>query len=385
MVDFSRYNLVADISPLTDEIRQFNPRNRKLREREDRLAGLNEKYLTGKVDKQEAEAERLKLLNGAYRAVSMFDGDLQDLDSLLTDASEENIYNRLISYLGKNKDGLDPDDMEYIADAAPRALDDPLSVITELQERRDYTADMREKSISALKYLGEDFGPDVQKAEILEDGTVIFANDDRSVTVRRPGGEEVTGQAAADAIKSSKKFKSEARGYENALKVATDYAADVYDKSGPISESISSLEEGVRLIDDGAETGVFKSRLATLNANTLRLRQLSNRFGLDIIGQYTFGALSEKEMRLAIETGSPPKNLNTAQTKEWLQSRITAQKKLLSAVEEIAGFLGGGNKTIPDWIKHKKSSKQRQSENRGDSQGSGANLPPGVDRVITIP
>ncbi|WP_299083046.1 hypothetical protein [uncultured Paraglaciecola sp.] len=379
MVDFSRFNLVPDITPLTNEIRQFNPQNRARREQGMRLAGLQESLLEGQVREQNAEAGKLEAINSAYGAISMFDADIQDIESILTGANEGNIYTRLVGYLGQNRDEIDPDDMQDVADISKQAIDDPAGAIEVLSSRLDNAELMKSKTLQSLQMLGENFGPDVQKAEILEDGTVIFANDDRTVTVRRPGGEVLSGEAAASAIKNSKRFKAEAHGYENALKVATDYAAEVYEKAGPISGSISSLEEGIRLVEEGAETGVFKSRVPTLNQNTLRLRQLANRFGLDIVGQYTFGALSEKELRLAIETGSPPKNLNTSQTKQWFEDRLTAQRKLLTAIEEVASFLGSGNKTIPEWIQNKNDTR------RQPAAASASKPPAGVDRVITIP
>lgn len=123
MVDFSRFNLVPDITPLTNEIRQFNPQNRARREQGMRLAGLQESLLEGQVREQNAEAGKLEAINSAYGAISMFDADIQDIESILTGANEGNIYTRLVGYLGQNRDEIDPDDMQDVADISKQAID----------------------------------------------------------------------------------------------------------------------------------------------------------------------------------------------------------------------------------------------------------------------
>ena len=72
------------------------------------------------------------------------------------------------------------------------------------------------------------------------------------------------------------------------------------------------------------------------------------RLGLDVVGNTTFGALSESELDFALQAAIPD-NLEPDELKQWLSAKKASQEKILKGLNEMANFLGGGEKTIADW------------------------------------
>jgi len=72
--------------------------------------------------------------------------------------------------------------------------------------------------------------------------------------------------------------------------------------------------------------------------------------GLDVIGSVTFGALSEGEMRLAMDT-AVPRGLQPEQLRSWLSKKREAQQKAAEMLGDAAQFLTVPGNTINDWIK----------------------------------
>jgi hypothetical protein len=129
-------------------------------------------------------------------------------------------------------------------------------------------------------------------------------------------------------------------------KDAAGLSTEIFQRVGSIEENISNMEEGIRLIDAGAATGPVEKWLPSFRAATVKLENLKNRLGLDVIGQVTFGALSESELRVAFDTAVPA-NLRGEALKEWFQERIENQTKLLNALEDAGIFLAEEGNNIP--------------------------------------
>ena len=70
---------------------------------------------------------------------------------------------------------------------------------------------------------------------------------------------------------------------------------------------------------------------------------------LDVISATTFGALSEGELRLAMNT-AVPLNLEPKALKKWLQDKKKAQQKLGSELYKMATTLGKGKTTIAEYL-----------------------------------
>ena len=116
-----------------------------------------------------------------------------------------------------------------------------------------------------------------------------------------------------------------------------------------MGEAITELDK-----EDGAWTGPIISRLPSIRESSIRLDNIQRRLGLNIIGNTTFGALSQGELELALATGLPT-NLQGDDLRTWLVDRQNAQRKLSVYLQDSALFLGTPGNTVPDWIKLQKA------------------------------
>jgi hypothetical protein len=115
-----------------------------------------------------------------------------------------------------------------------------------------------------------------------------------------------------------------------------------------VQKNISTLEDAKRALESGAQTGYFAQFIPDVSASAVELQNVRNRLGLDVVSSVTFGALSESELNMALDTGLP-ESMDEDYLKGWVQERIDAKKKLLDNLSEAANFLARGN-SIGDWL-----------------------------------
>ena len=220
---------------------------------------------------------------------------------------------------------------------------------------------------------GEADGPlQVRSSQILDDGTVVTVTD-AGPKVFSPTGEEVTGQAAADAIRKAQEFGvniqmqraggrergslevkaelgPEVAGASEAGKTAVQIGNKTFERIGPLRSNIGRLDRAIELVkEEGANTGVIASRLPNWKASTVELNNLRSELGLDVVGAVTFGALSKGELELAL-TVALPTNLNEAELIDWLERKRDAQDKLADYLTQQARFLTTPGRTLNQWI-----------------------------------
>src|SRR5690606_13292322 len=160
------------------------------------------------------------------------------------------------------------------------------------------------------------------------------------------------GAAAAGAKKSGEKTM------EAGFSAWEDY--------NKIQGSIANIDEAITALDNGAKSGIVYNMLPNVTEASASLKNAMDRMGLDVIGSVTFGALSEGEMRLAMETAAP-RNLQPAELRNRLQRKRDAQEKASRTLADAAMFLTVPGNTINDWI----------AKNQG--KGSSTQAPPGAD------
>lgn len=174
----------------------------------------------------------------------------------------------------------------------------------------------------------------------------------------------------AEVEKSAKieKIKALQQGKSAAVKQAITKGAKAFDKIQTISTAISNYDEAIATLDSGANTGAIASLLPSFKKASIELDNVVKRLGLDVIGNTTFGALSESELKFALKAAIPD-NLQPADLKQWLIAKRDAQKKVKERVEEAATFLSSGTNTLSDWIEFDKA-KQLNLQNQPSDQPS---------------
>lgn len=212
----------------------------------------------------------------------------------------------------------------------------------------------------------QDRGLQVKSSDILPDGTTIQVMADGATRVTDPQGNELTGQARADAIRSGQEFgvdiqqrRSQARGVGAMTSKKADALYTQLDKMRANNDNLSELIAEVR---GGARTGPLINRLPTLTAATQRLENVKNRLGLDVVGSVTFGALSEKELELARQTAVP--DLPPDELVRWAEDKIAANEKLANYLSEQAAFLEQPGNTRSMWadrVRQRKMERETQA------------------------
>lgn len=142
--------------------------------------------------------------------------------------------------------------------------------------------------------------------------------------------------------------KGQIKATEEASQQAIKKSGEAYDKLAVIEGTIPKYDRAIQLVREGANTGVLADRFPDLTAEAVELRNVQNQLGLDVISSVTFGALSEKELQVAMQTALPT-NLEGDELVNWLEQKKQANKKLAGYLSEAAQFLGTPGNTVADW------------------------------------
>jgi len=174
----------------------------------------------------------------------------------------------------------------------------------------------------------------------------VIATDPNTGEVTRVNVEGAIGLTPAEELELER---------ENAIMLADREQAqnigfDAFKRADQLGESIGSLYTAYSAIDEGAESGVFRSMLPAFDSATAQLRTVASQLGIDVINSATFGALSEKELQLALATeldlSLPPTEL-----RKQIEERIRAKDKLRVELIKAARELTSGNMTYSQFIK----------------------------------
>ena len=219
---------------------------------------------------------------------------------------------------------------------------------------------------------------EVQSTKILDGGVIVYAFKDGSSKVVNSIGEEVTGQARADAIRNAEelgiRIQTERAGGRAAATFAIQQSGEAFQNILSSRTNIANLREAKRLIlEEGANTGFIVDNFPSWKASTVALDNVKNRLGLDVVGSVTFGALSASELDLALNTALPT-NLNEADLVDWIDRKIVAQEKLQNYLYEQATFLADGDKTVGDWLRKQKADQEESERIKAKRRQEGTNF-----------
>lgn len=193
----------------------------------------------------------------------------------------------------------------------------------------------------------------VQSSKTTPDGTTILVMKNGTTKVISAKGEELKGQARADAIKASEEFGADIQGTRAQARGLGELSAkqvgQAFAEVGKIKKNLGNIDEAIAAIDAGANTGVIASKLPNVTAASIQLANVRQQLGLDVIGSVTFGALSEGELNLALDTALPS-NLAPKDLRVYLVNKKNAQTKLAGYLTEQATYLSKKGNTLSGWL-----------------------------------
>lgn len=230
------------------------------------------------------------------------------------------------------------------------------------------------------------------RAQQLYKNGVIVQSTDKGRVVLDKNGRMVQGEEAAKAIKEAAEYEVKFAGDKSYSGRSGTLDADIdkggeaaevkkfgeltgqqratrideaFDRVQKIDSNLGNLNRALAALDKGASTGAIETRFfPTIKAATVELEQVQRELGLDVVSSVTFGALSEAELDLALETALPTK-LPPEELRKFLNEKKAAQEKLKTYFMEQMDFLDNGG-TIQGFLRSKqRSTPANSSEKNG--------------------
>lgn len=234
----------------------------------------------------------------------------------------------------------------------------------------------------------------VQSSKITPDGTVIIVTNKGNTRVIGSNGTELTGEERVRAVRGSEEFGvdvverragaqqrgrltqdislgGQAEATKEAGKIAQREGTKAFEALTKVYGNIANLDDAIAALDKGAQTGVIESQFPNWKASTIELKNIQNRLGLDVIGSVTFGALSEGELSLALETGLPL-NMKPPELRNWLTRKKQAQNKLAKYLNDQATHLLTPGNSLQTWLNLQNSQKKPGAAPDRSAGSSGA-------------
>jgi len=218
----------------------------------------------------------------------------------------------------------------------------------------------------------------VQSSKILDGNVTITVFSDGRREVRGPNGDIVTGETAFKVIKEAEDRGIDIQKYRaggrRAAVVAVNTSLTAFDQVLKSRSNIANLTEAKRLIiEEGANTGFIVNNLPNWKDSSIALNTVKNELGLDVVGSVTFGALSQGELTLALNTALPT-NLSEDALVDWIDRKISAQGKLQDYLYAQATYLADGDKTIGDWLRSQEKKQKEKDLEKAERRQSGTNF-----------
>lgn len=211
-----------------------------------------------------------------------------------------------------------------------------------------------------------------------------FAADNRGVVkFYGPNGKEIKpddpgfqkaidAAAASGALDAGATSRAKAEGAAN-----VEGRNDLVEKIQAAETNISSYKDVVDAIADGAKSGAINNMFPTFRDSTVKLRAAQRELGLNVIQNTTFGALSQGELDLAMQTALPT-NLSSEALQQHVLDKQAAQYKLLNYYYEALDYLAGGSPNEPPrmiagfMLMKKKAQKAREGNSSGGQDSDNA-------------
>jgi len=125
------------------------------------------------------------------------------------------------------------------------------------------------------------------------------------------------------------------------IKFAQEKGQAVMGQADVLNNSITMYGQALDALDRGAGSGWVRDFMPSLDEATADLRRIANQLGIDVINSATFGALSEKELQLALRT-QLDLTLSPPELRKQIEAQMRAKDKLRAELIKMAQDLTSG-------------------------------------------
>ena len=154
-------------------------------------------------------------------------------------------------------------------------------------------------------------------------------------------------------------------------KISIAQSQAITGKADSLETQLRQYSDAIRQIDLGAESGVIRNMLPSFTSQTAALRSIAQNLGIGVINSATFGALSEKELQLALST-TMDLGLGEAELRQYIVDKSDATAKLYAEMRMKAAQMT----TMPydEFV--------RQEQARAQANQRYMQAPEGVDKSV---
>jgi len=199
-------------------------------------------------------------------------------------------------------------------------------------------------AISVASGTGTSSPPSFFKPEFYENGSYVSSNNAGEVTITTEQGityspgDPKYADAMREAVASGVLRASEMAFAKGMTETQVAESATLTNSIEAAQNKLGIYGEMLDAIDAGADTGFIASKVPSLTEASILLNNMQSQLGLDLIQNTTFGALSESELKFALDTAAPT-DLQPEALRRWVVRKQAAQEKLINYLYEINAYL----------------------------------------------
>ena len=169
----------------------------------------------------------------------------------------------------------------------------------------------------------------------------------------KPQGERISRVDIKDAFAPTKEEELKLAAQQELIKTdkikAQQASQEAFKQADALRFQINDFNRALIASEEGAVSGVIGKYLPAFNQQTATLNSVANTLGISVINMATFGALSEREMAMAMRTNLdmslPPQEL-----KAMIIEQMNARTKLMNELYTAAQRLSSGEITYSEYI-----------------------------------
>ncbi len=224
-------------------------------------------------------------------------------------------------------------ELAAMVEANPALAKDALAEFTKKKMGTSYAT----KNIGSIQVAEEDMTVGDTQLKAGDQYVITYdPNAEDGYSVTKLGTRGLTSQAKAQ-------FESESQFKLADVEAARERGEKVFDQSQQVNRSIDIMKQARDLAasPEGVQSGWIKRFLPAFDENTAMFNSLRTTLGIDVINSATFGALSERELDLALSRDIP-NSLSGQRLIDYLDEKIAAQNKLYREMTKMGRKLQSG-------------------------------------------
>ena len=285
---------------------------------------------------------------------------------------------RIINNIGRALKGININDRQSAVDSIVKNIDPSFSITRETFNNR-LTDEQLDIGIAGTQSVIDDPSKLTTAQREFQASTKGFSEQDVAKTRRIKAGLDPRAVGSAVQTISSKGIAGDIAKTEGTIAEGKEFgkltgssrakAIDSgFDKIVAINKNIENIDRAIEQIDLGADTGAIESRFfPSIKASTVALEQIQSELALDVVGATTFGALSQGELDLAKQVALPTR-LDSAELKQFLIDKKSAQTKLMAYFQEQIDFMDQGG-TKAGFLRSKSRGQSQKQKDFTSSSG----------------